>query len=145
MSFPYFPYSSNFPPLPLLSSIFFLPFSQSKSSTGLLIVGGGGAWNSAEFWPTRSCQPPNLPRALDTPSLGLIGDQVGHFNWQYFSEERWQHKAELWLFDQILLLLRITFSGHSISGYLFLCHIFSNQIAKWSTFSNITNISLNRS
>jgi len=72
-----FPYSSHVPLLPLLiSSIFFLPLSQSKSSSGLLIVGGGGAWNSVEFWPALSCQAPNLPRALDTPSLGLLGEQV---------------------------------------------------------------------
>ena len=78
-----FPYSSSsssrYSPQPLLFIISSLPFSVSKSSSGFLIVGGGGAWNSAEFWPTLSCQPPTLPRALDTPSLGLVGDQVGDF------------------------------------------------------------------
>jgi len=60
----------------LLLLISSLPYPVSSSS-GLLVVGGGGGWDSAEFWPpTISCQPPPLPRTLDTPSLGLLGDQV---------------------------------------------------------------------
>ena len=77
MPFPYSSSSSSNNSLLLLLFLSSLPFSLSESSSGLLIVGGGGAWNSAEFWPTLSCQPPTLPRALDTPSLGLVGDQVG--------------------------------------------------------------------
>ena len=60
----------------LLFHVSSLHISLSTSSSGLLIVGGGGAWNSAEFWPELSCEPPPLPRTLDTPSLGLVGEQV---------------------------------------------------------------------
>ena len=70
------PSPSSQPAKALLLLISSLPYPVSSSS-GLLVVGGGGGWDSAEFWPpTTSCQPPPLPRTLDTPSLGLLGDQV---------------------------------------------------------------------
>ena len=111
MPFPYSPSSSssNYSPLLLLSSIFSLPFLVSPSSSGLLIVGGGGAWNSAEFWPTLSCQPPKLHQTPWHPLTWTGGGPGGwlFYDWtrRRFSEEGQRQKKELCLFEQMLLAI----------------------------------------